>query len=145
VKLLDFGLAQLFVGESPAARQPRGLAETGSFATGSELTTVAGIGAFAGTPGYMSPESRTGQSLDGAADLWSLGVVLFECLTGERAFTERSVEADWARELEARAPGCPPHLSALVADLLAPDKRKRPKSARAVLARLRDAAALDVA
>ena len=144
-KLLDFGLAQLFVGESPVARHPRSVADAGSVMTGSELTTVAAVGAFAGTPGYMSPESSSGQSLDGAADLWSLGVVLFECLTGERAFKERSLEADWAREVEARAPDCPPHLKALVADLLAADKRKRPKSARAVMARLRDVNTLNVA
>src|SRR5262249_13698748 len=65
VKLLDFGVAQL----SAATRMTR-------------------TGAVLGTPGYMAPEQvRGGEKLDPRVDVYSLGSVLFECLTGERLFS----------------------------------------------------------
>jgi serine/threonine-protein kinase len=135
-KLLDFGLAQMFVDRAPAlssaARTP---ARAGIAPSVSDLTTVDRLG-VAGTPGYMAPEARAGLSLDGSADLWSLGVVLFECLTGERPFKGQPAQADLGLRIEERAPDCPKALRELVADLLALDKRKRPRSARAVLSRL---------
>lgn len=134
-KLLDFGLAQMFVDRTPVLSAPRPTAGAATAASVSDLTTVDRLG-VAGTPGYMAPEARAGLSLDGSADLWSLGVVLFECLTGERPFKGQPGEADLDLRIEERAPGCPRGLRELVADLLALDKRKRPRSARAVLSRL---------
>jgi serine/threonine protein kinase len=96
----------------------------------------------------MAPEAVGGESLNAAADLWSLGVVLFECLTGERPFKglEREPrDGDWARRIRAQVPDCPPHLSGLVADLLAHDKRKRPSSARAIRIRIEESARLGAA
>ena len=88
------------------------------------------LGRFAGTPAYMAPEALGGDELlDTAADLWSFGVVLFECLTGERPFAQRPLDAtdiDWVREIQAHAPECPAALGELVGDLLAADKRRRP-------------------
>jgi tetratricopeptide (TPR) repeat protein len=72
-KLLDFGLA---LQGSAVGRDD----ET----TAAILTTP---GALAGTPAYMSPEQAQGLVLDGRSDLFSLGCVLFECLTGRRPFT----------------------------------------------------------
>ena len=67
-KVMDFGLAK---------------AETGI-----ELTTT---GQFMGTPLYMAPEQALGEPVDGRADLFSLGSVLYTLLTGRRAFEAASV------------------------------------------------------
>jgi tetratricopeptide (TPR) repeat protein/predicted Ser/Thr protein kinase len=73
-KLLDFGLA----------RQNDGvLASAGEAVTTTALTTP---GVVVGTPAYMSPEQIRQVPIDGRSDLFSLGAVLYECLTGERAF-----------------------------------------------------------
>jgi serine/threonine protein kinase len=78
VKILDFGLAkQLFkAGASSAAAT-----------TATELTTGDGV---VGTVAYMSPEQVSGEQLDGRTDLFSLGVVLYECSTGHRPFTGKT-------------------------------------------------------
>jgi eukaryotic-like serine/threonine-protein kinase len=80
VKILDFGLARL-TGAAPA----------GATATVAALTDA---GLVLGTPGYMAPEQIRGQAVDGRADLFALGVVLYEMLSGQRAFAgESTVEA----------------------------------------------------
>ena len=71
-KLLDFGIA---------ARMPLPACDEES--TSSAGTTA---GAIVGTPSYMSPEQVQQRSVDGRTDLFALGAVLFECLTGQRAF-----------------------------------------------------------
>jgi Tol biopolymer transport system component len=77
VKLLDFGLAKL-------------TARTEDDATRTEGTAA---GAVLGTAGYMSPEQVRGQALDHRSDIFSFGVVLYEMLSGVRAFAgESSVE-----------------------------------------------------
>ncbi len=71
VKVVDFGLAKL-AGEATVTRD----------------------GAVIGTPAYMSPEQAKGEEVDGRSDIWALGVVLYEMLTGRRAFAadhERAV------------------------------------------------------
>lgn len=73
VKILDFGLAKLRDPESTAA-------ETEA----SELATREGR--ILGTPSYMSPEQAKGRSVDARSDLFSLGVVLYELLSGKRPF-----------------------------------------------------------
>ncbi len=63
VRLIDFGLAKL-----------------------TETSVLSGSEQFAGTPAYMAPEQITGDPVDGRTDLWALGVVLYEMLSGRRPF-----------------------------------------------------------
>ncbi|MBZ5500160.1 MAG: serine/threonine protein kinase [Acidobacteriia bacterium] len=77
VKILDFGLAKAFHAETAAddiAQSP----------TISELATRAG--AILGTAAYMSPEQAKGKVVDKRTDIWAFGCVLYECLTGRKAF-----------------------------------------------------------
>lgn len=78
VKVLDFGLAKDM--RSPAGKD-RAL---DSLQPAESLSTVEGV--ILGTPGYMSPEQIRGLDLDGRADVFSFGVILFECLAGRKAF-----------------------------------------------------------
>lgn len=76
-KLVDFGIAADYgdpIDATPDATTSSRLTETGD---------------VPGTPAYMSPEQVQGRPLDGRSDLFALGAVLFECLTGERAFNGR--------------------------------------------------------
>ena len=75
VKVLDFGLAKLV--------HPDGLAMSGLDTLSMELT---GSGVILGTAGYMAPEQVRGLATDARTDLFALGVVLYEMLTGARAF-----------------------------------------------------------
>jgi len=90
VKVLDFGLAKLTAREG---------AEAHSTAT---LTT--GEGRIAGTPAYMSPEQAEGKALDGRSDIFSFGVVLYEMLTGRRAFEGDSTASILAGVLREEPP-----------------------------------------
>lgn len=78
VKILDFGLAKHL------ADGPTGTTVT----TAPELLTAEGV--TVGTVAYMSPEQVTGEQLDGRTDLFSLGVVLYESVTGHRPFTGKT-------------------------------------------------------
>ncbi len=73
VKILDFGLAKHLYSHGPL----------GATATTAELTVE---GLTVGTVSYMSPEQVSGEQLDGRTDLFSLGIVLYECVTGHRPF-----------------------------------------------------------
>lgn len=74
-KLLDFGLAKLLEGEAPGGADPDG--------TRRSLTAD---GFVVGTVDYMSPEQLEGDAVDGRSDIFALGCVLYEMLTGARAF-----------------------------------------------------------
>ena len=71
------------------------------------------IGVTVGTPAYMSPEQAAGEPVDGRSDLFALGCVLFEMLTGEVAFTGPTVQATIAR----RFVHTPPPMSVLRPDV----------------------------
>jgi len=78
VKVLDFGLAKAL--EDDAA----GSVDDSNSPTLSRAATQAGV--LLGTAGYMSPEQARGKPVDKRADIWALGVVLYEMLTGTRLF-----------------------------------------------------------
>ena len=77
VKLLDFGIAKVVTGDGPGVD----LAHT------AHTTIEATLGGFiAGTAGYMSPEQARGRPVDNRTDIWAFGCVLYEMLSGRRAF-----------------------------------------------------------
>ena len=89
-------------------------------------------GQFVGSVDYVAPEQLKGETLDGRADIYSLGCVLYECLTGEVPFPREDDAArlfahvsDPVPELSERAPDVPPGLSAVVRRAMAkaPDER----------------------
>jgi len=78
VKVLDLGLATALPGTEPESSDP----------SNSPTLTMGGteIGVILGTAAYMSPEQASGKRVDKRSDIWSFGVVLWEMLTGRRAF-----------------------------------------------------------
>ena len=78
VKVLDFGLAKALEGDAAES------VDDSNSPTLSRAATQAGV--LLGTAGYMSPEQARGKSVDKKTDIWALGVVLFEMLTGSRLF-----------------------------------------------------------
>jgi serine/threonine protein kinase len=82
VKLLDFGLAKALEGEAVAG-------DIMTSPTISRLATQAGI--ILGTAAYMSPEQAKGKTVDRRADIWAFGCLLYEMLTGKRAFGGQAV------------------------------------------------------
>ncbi|HEX5719343.1 MAG TPA: protein kinase [Thermoanaerobaculia bacterium] len=119
VKILDFGIAKL-------AGVAAGLTQTG---------------ARIGTPAYMSPEQSRGEEVDARTDLWSLGVVLYEMLTGVRPACEANA-ANIAKPAEPAPlrhlrPDAPSEVEGILRRLLARDRQQRYASAEAALSDVR--------
>jgi len=87
VKVLDFGLGKAIEGEASQAGEPGG--PPANSPTMTMAATQAGI--ILGTAGYMSPEQAKGRIADKRSDVWAFGCVLFELLTGKRAFDGEDV------------------------------------------------------
>jgi Tol biopolymer transport system component len=129
VKILDFGLAKLQrVGVSL-------LADPGS--TESPTASITEPGTVLGTVGYMSPEQVRGQAADHRSDIFSLGAILYEMLTGRRAFRGRSAVETMHAILKEEPPqitdvnrDLPPALERMVTHCLEKNPDERFQSAR---------------
>ncbi|MEZ6094328.1 MAG: protein kinase [Pirellulaceae bacterium] len=113
IKLLDFGLARV--------------ADMNS-----QLTAT---GVLAGTPNYMSPEQTRGQELDGRSDLFSLGCLMYRCVTGRLPFgaggvlaTLQAIQHDQPTPPEQLNPAISSDLSDLILTLLEKQPDNRPES-----------------
>jgi Tol biopolymer transport system component len=122
VKILDFGLAKAIQGEAEAA-------DISNSPTITQIATEAGV--VVGTAAYMSPEQAKAKPVDRRADIWAFGCVLYEMLTGKRAFQADSVtetlaavlqkEPDWSRLPSAT----PAHVRVLLDRCLQKDPKQR--------------------
>jgi serine/threonine-protein kinase len=132
VKLVDFGIAKLVRDAEQAVQQNPGLTRAGT---------------VIGTPQYMSPEQAQGlDTLDHRTDVYSLGAVLFEMLTGEsphpsmptyeQTILQIVLNAPPRVSTKIGAPNVPPDLDDLVASMLAREPGARPPSMKAVRAAL---------
>jgi serine/threonine-protein kinase len=119
VKVLDFGIAKVF--------------------EGGESESLTATGGFVGTPAYMSPEHIAGRKLDARSDLYSLGVILYEMLSGALPFAAKDVAT--IVQMKVSVPpmplhqhwqGCdaPPELVHLIMSLLGMMPEERPATAR---------------
>lgn len=125
-RLIDFGIAM---------------------AQGEALAVLRDETRIVGTPQYMAPEQAVGRMVDGRCDLFALGVLLFEALSGGLPFAgTTAVEMLYARIQrpplslrEAGAPDVPPAVTALIEALLQREPADRPASATLVAQRLEDA------
>jgi hypothetical protein len=122
IKIIDFGIARLLADNSP------------------RLTMR---GHTVGTVAYMSPEQAQGDEVDGRADLYSLGCVLYQLLSGRLPFRSPLPSAllmmqvmDQAIPLSALRSDLPAELSELVSDLMEKDRAARPASAEELIRRI---------
>lgn len=129
VKVLDFGIARLLA--------------VGTTETAARAQTSSGAG-FIGTVAYAAPEQMVSSAIDERADIYALGVVLFELICGERPFAGHDplllASAKLARDappMSSTGQLVPPALEAVVASFLARDREQRPASAADALAQLR--------
>jgi Tol biopolymer transport system component len=135
-KLMDFGLARA-TGLAGAPSSGSGMATMTYSPTASAPLTAEGT--IVGTFQYMAPEQLEGKETDARSDLWSLGCVLYEMVTGKRAFdgaTQASlisaIMRDVPRPMTELAPMSPPTLERLVGALLAKDPDERIQTAHDV-------------
>ena len=122
VKVLDFGLAKAF--------EPQPVSDLSQAPT---MTSPAmtGMGVILGTAAYMSPEQARGKTVDKRTDVWAFGCVLYEMLTGTRAFEGDGISDVLARILErepdftALPPTTPPAVRRLLRRSLEKDRKRR--------------------
>ncbi len=139
-KVVDFGLAKLL---PEARRAGEATAETASpTATGEELLTSPGVAM--GTVAYMSPEQARGEELDARTDLFSLGAVLYEMVSGCQAFSGNTSAVIFQAILDRTPasplrlnPELPPKLEEMVYKALEKDREVRYQTAAEVRADLK--------
>ena len=117
LKVMDFGIARL-------TERPKGMTKTGM---------------VVGTPEYMSPEQLLGDAIDARSDLYSAGIVLYECVTGGRPWAADSATVLIGKMLSEPPtppnevdPEVPAALSALIIRTIARDREERPANAAAL-------------
>jgi eukaryotic-like serine/threonine-protein kinase len=127
VKILDFGLAKILPESAMAAGES------------TRSLDVSLGGGVVGTVQYMSPEQARGQPTDARTDVWAVGAVLYELVTGHPAFDGRTVSDIVANVLHVEPPplerfahGCPPELQRIVSKCLRKDREHRYQTMRDV-------------
>jgi Tol biopolymer transport system component len=126
VKVLDFGLAKAL--DAPGSDGTAGATHSPTLLTSPAMTLH---GVILGTAGYMAPEQARGRPIDRRADIWAFGCVLYELVTGRRAFEGEDLtetlaaivksEPDWTRLPAAM----PPRLRTLLQRCLTKDRAQR--------------------
>ena len=106
VKVLDFGLAKA-IDQTPA-----GLIDADASPTITSPAMMTGVGVLLGTAAYMSPEQARGKPVDRRTDIWAIGCLLYEMLTGRRAFEGEDVSLTLSQILQRE-----PALDALPGDV----------------------------
>jgi serine/threonine protein kinase/tetratricopeptide (TPR) repeat protein len=139
-KVLDFGLAKLMVQPDVLSMDPDA---TASSAPRGSQSAVSIVGVISGTPAYMSPEHVRGDDLDARADVFALGLLLYEMATGKQAFGGRTggaiIEAILTKKptaIQTLNPALPPQLDEIIGKCLEKDRERRYQSAAAVRADL---------
>ena len=125
MKVLDFGIAKLTATEGDAA----------------QMGTTTGTGTLLGTPFYMAPEQMFGEKdVDHRADLWAIGVILYEALAGQRPTQGANlgqilkvITKDGIVSLDKLVPGLPAPVLDLVSSLLQEERDRRPADLREVV------------
>ena len=128
VKVLDFGLAKLVDSVDDTLQAVPSVTQSPTITSPAQMTA---IGMILGTAAYMSPEQARGRPADRRADIWAFGCVLFEMLTGRRAFPGDNVtdtlaaivrgEPDWT----ALPPKTPAPIRTLLKGCLEKDRVRR--------------------
>ena len=133
VKVMDFGLAKLLCDQ-----------DTVQLNTTSKVAALTQPGMTLGTAFYMSPEQAAGDTFDGRSDLFSLGIVLYECATGRRPFVGNSARAVLSAILHTTpmAPGLlnpdlPQRLQEVISNCLEKDPDLRYQNAASLRADLK--------
>ena len=135
VKILDFGLAKLTTSgtgsESSESQAPTAFAQTET-------------GIILGTVGYMSPEQARGRTVDFKSDQFSFGAILYEMITGQRAFYRPSIPETLTaiiredpQPVQTLAPNTPALLIEIIQRLLAKETQNRYEKTREVVLKLR--------
>src|SRR3954468_15756529 len=135
VKVLDFGIAKL--AESAFAKAAADRA-------GSITLAQTNLGSISGTVRYMSPEQARGAAIDNGTDIWSLGVVLYEMVTGHAPFTGETPGEVMTSILEKEPPPLmsyvappPAELQQIISKTLRKDREERYQSAHELLEALK--------
>jgi serine/threonine protein kinase len=130
VKVLDFGLAK--------ALDPASASSTNATISAARLPQATEPGVILGTAAYMSPEQARGNPVDKRADTWAFGCVLFEMLTGTRAFEGETMSDTLANVLKnqpdwnALPPSLPPPIRTLIQRCLDKDRARRVTAAATI-------------
>jgi serine/threonine protein kinase/tetratricopeptide (TPR) repeat protein len=123
-KILDFGIAKVSLLKPEIGSDERTLQAR------SEFETRPGV--IIGTPAYMSPEQAEGRPVDARSDMFSFGVLLYECVTRQQPFRGNTVSAmiaailrDEPVQIRDLIPGVPPHVESVIHRCLRKDPAQR--------------------